>query len=315
MTKYYFHMGKLPIMARPVTIFPAFDRTRTLFDCPDILPICEIGRVVGNIDFHQVCDDRASQIVGKAKADGKRLAVFWSGGIDSTLALVALRKHGIDDRLTVVMNEYSIAEYPFYYDQLQRSSVNFAQVKREDTADSVPNFLKDHYVVTGEIGDQVFGSVKYKDYPDYSLLAKPWKQVLKFSSPFALELFERFTAACPAPVHTVKEFWWWLSYAVKYQGVCFRMLLQAWDARLEENVFHFFHTPEFNDWSVSTPMELKFFGTDERQYKWLAKEYIYRETNDADYRDNKLKEVSLLDNSSAKGNTEIKWVDTNWNKG
>lgn len=313
MEKYYFHAEKMPTMVRPIYIASSFDRTRTLFDCPDIKILSPLG-VSSDVDFNDICDKRASEIVDIAAKQNKSIAVFWSGGIDSTVVITALRKHNIDKKLTVVLNDYSILEYPWYFEQLRRSEVTFCWVRREDTTDTLSSLLKFHIVITGEIGDQIFGSVKYKEFPDYSVLMHPWQSYIKVSSPEFMERYEKFVAKCPSPVKTIKEFWWWVSYAIKYQGVCFRTINTSWDAVLEENVFHFFNTPEFNNWSVTVPMEFKFFGTDERQYKWVAKEYIFKETKDSNYRDNKVKEVSLVTTLSASGKTSIKSVDTNWNK-
>lgn len=315
MDKFFYHVRKMPNMVRPVDIFTAFDRTRVLFDCKAIEPIIAIGTYGDTLPFDTICDDRAQLIAAKAKSAGKRVAVFWSGGIDSTLALVAIRKVAPDSEITVVLNEYSIKEYPWYFEQLRCSDVVFAWVSRADAIDQLASMITDHVVVTGELGDQAFGSVKYKSFPDYSDLMKPWDSFLNVSDKAAMEKFEHFVAACPAPIKTVKEFWWWISYALKYQGVCFRMLGAAWDAVLEEHVFHFFHSAQFNDWAVSTPMEEKFPGIDERKYKQIAKDYIFKQTRDADYQLNKLKEVSLNDISSARGVPLVRWVATDWSKG
>jgi hypothetical protein len=83
------------------------------------------------------------------------------------------------------------------------------------------------------------------------------------------------------------------------------MLINSPGVVLDKNLFHFFHTEAFNDWAVSTPTEEKFYGSDLRQYKMLAKNYIYAETKDAAYRDHKTKVPSpgfgsVLDDSPYK---------------
>lgn len=311
---YYFHTEKMPNMLSPVSIYTAFDRTRTIFDCKEIVPVIDIGKPDCKKDFDLICDERAIHIWQKAKEQNKRIAVFWSGGIDSTLSLVAILKTGNDSEVTVVINQESIREYPEYFEFLRRTNVGFFWVTRERTVEAAPKLQDDHLIVTGELGDQIFGSVKYKDYPSFDVLSKPWKEVLKIENKKTIETLEKFTAACPTKVETTKEFWWWLSYAVKYQGVCFRMLRYS-DVILEKEAFHFFNNNDFNDWSVSTPMEMKFFGEDERNYKMIAKEYIYKETKDLDYKNNKLKQVSLYSDRSPYIEPKYTWVATDWSRG
>jgi len=314
--KLYYHSGKMPTLIKPVGVVTAFDRTRILFDVPEIEPVIAIGEMVAPASFADVCDERASQISEFAKAQDQKLYVLWSGGIDSTAALVALMKFASASDIVVVMSEGSIAEYPWFYENKINGKLAVEMTPQATILPRVSKLIRDgRILVTGELGDQIFGSVKYKDYPDYSVLMSPWQDVLSAPSEI-MERYERFAAACPAQIKTTKEFWWWLSYAVKYQGVCFRTLLCSRQAVLERNVFHFFHAKSFNDWAVSTPMEEKFFGTDERRYKQIAKDYIFDTTGDLHYRNEKTKEVSLQPKITPVGfHTFFTWVATDWSKG
>ena len=57
------------------------------------------------------------------------------------------------------------------------------------------------------------------------------------------------------------------------------------------NIRHFFQTDDFQRWSIANP-DLKIRDSLE-SYKWPAKEFIYKFTKDADYRDHKIKVGSL----------------------
>ena len=63
--------------------------------------------------FEEVCMDAAQILVDT----GKTIDFHWSGGLDSTTALVALNEIA-PKQLHIICNKYSIAEYPSYYDKI-----------------------------------------------------------------------------------------------------------------------------------------------------------------------------------------------------
>src|SRR6266487_1681100 len=93
--------GVAPIDRTGVIKFPV--RTKSLFPLPQM-------RVMDKT-YEQLCDERAREVLGY----NGPLHVFWSGGIDSTCLLVSLLKARGGDRITVLMNRDSIAEYPYFY--------------------------------------------------------------------------------------------------------------------------------------------------------------------------------------------------------
>jgi hypothetical protein len=86
--------------------------------------------------------------------------VLWSGGIDSTVALISLTKAAsssvLRSRIEVVCSAHSIREYPgFFADHITGTFSTLV------TTRAIGETL-DHrgLIVTGEHGDQLFGSVK-----------------------------------------------------------------------------------------------------------------------------------------------------------
>lgn len=292
MSKYYFHVGHMPELVSPMRVPHAFDRTNILFTSPHIEPLLPLGKVGYKHSLVDTCDTRAQEIISKSQ--GKKIYVFWSGGIDSTTALVSLLKLGADRLLCLVMAEESIQEYPEFYNQYVHNKLEIELVKYKNELGiptPVDKYLKDGIVVTGEIGDQMFGSDKYLAYTNTAKLLDPWEDLLKNTKAF--QKYEKFVATCPVKITTQKEFWWWFSYATKYNFVAFRMLRTSRKFKLEDNVFHFFNTIPFNDWCISTPIEEKFYGSDIKNYKQPLKDYIYNFTRDSNYQRNKIKTGSL----------------------
>ena len=69
-----------------------------------------------NDSLNDLLDQRATELL----ATQRKLAVMWSGGIDSTCVLVALLKHlQHQDQLVVYMTDVSIAENPEFYKKFE----------------------------------------------------------------------------------------------------------------------------------------------------------------------------------------------------
>jgi hypothetical protein len=311
MTQYFVNLDICPKITDPFTVWNAFDRTQTLFMCPDIKEVIPMGALISTKSFSDLCDDRAKELAGIAK--GRKIYVLWSGGIDSTLVLAALRKQIDHKQLTVVYSGKSVEEYLWMFENWVHGKLNTVRFsnRTEDTV-LLGECAKDGILCTGEIADQLFGSTLFSRYKDLNVLLKNWRYAWHFTNSNFIDRLEHFVSLCPQKINTVKDFLWWYNYAVKYQGVCFRMIINSPGVVLDKNLFHFFHTEAFNDWAVSTPTEEKFYGSDIKQYKMLAKNYIYAETKDSDYRDHKTKIVSagfgLLMEKNIHRRISVNWI-------
>ena len=261
---------------------------------------------VGSFDetFDNVADGRGAALW----AENKKLSLFWSGGIDSTVALIALLKTVPDGRLsdlTVYLNAASIEEYPEFYsdkikDKLTVSTIP-SVIKPNDrywaenvfastATEEIAKALKTSLVVTGELGDQCFGSAGFANDPDK--IAKSLDAYLsedKFSS-FRDEI-DTLNAACPIPVNSVTTMMWWWNFALKWSEVRWRSLTAVTDKADFANVRHFFDTDDFQKWSIAND-DLKIKDTIQ-SYKWTAKDYIHDFAGHDDYRNEKLKVGSL----------------------
>lgn len=145
-------------------------------------------------------------------------------------------------------------------------------------------------IVTGEHGDQIFGSNKLAENPEW--IVQPISRYLGDSAFTGyLEQIELLNAANLVPIRTIKPMLWWWNFTVKWQEITFRSLSDLQDEGSFRNVRHFFQTDDFQRWSIVNPdMKIR---QDLQSYKWPAEDFIYRYTKDADYLDNKIKIGSL----------------------
>lgn len=277
------------------------DRTHTIEPGINFQIIDKIPATQGfNLSFQDVCEARASQIIRQVKGEIKLL---WSGGIDSTVALISILSALVQldqlHRLTILLSKESISEYPSFFKDVIKDKLNYQLIETTifDTIDS------HDIIVTGEHGDQLFGSDKLK-YPVISGDAySPFDQIIDFIIPRKLgtdkytvqiiDFLDPLIGKSPVKIKTLYDYLWWLNFSLKWQTVSMRLIhgLNRSYLDLERTVFHFFRTEDFQNWSIFN--HDKKIKKDWNTYKYVAKEYIYNYHRDEHYLQNKEKEQSL----------------------
>jgi hypothetical protein len=288
------------------------DRTGTIRSPVLIRPLFPIPTMrVFSDSLEQVCNARAHELLTRADRLDTRIYTLWSGGIDSTLALVSLLKNATDDqkkRITVLLSRNSIAENTNFYYSFIRGRLD------TDVSSALPAVLgSKNILVSGEHNDQLFGSdimaslipkhgpgIIHQPY-DRTILLEHFTNVLKNAplADFYLKQFERLPAASPIPIVSLFEFVWWINFSLKWQTVYTRTLTYTTPTNaagitpeyLRDYYAPFYNTDEFQLWSLNNPD--KRIKDSWVSYKWPCKEIIYDFTKDADYRDTKIKVGSL----------------------
>ena len=253
-------------------------------------------------DFESLCDRRARDIVGHAQRTGRTIHLYWSGGIDSTLAACALLKAlgARTEQLVVLFTDESKREYPQFF----KTFIKQAKVKTRKIRAIRDGFDQDALLVTGELGDQLFGSAKAIDVP-WPRLRGRWQdglmQLLESnlaSKPRATTTYTYLAKQIersPVPIADLYDALWWLNFSCKWQPVSLRMLVghENWPIEaLRARTYHFFQTEDFQRWALSN-RDKSIRSNDWTTYKWPARDYIAAFTGDQTYADEKLKEPSL----------------------
>lgn len=282
MTKYYFHESYMHTMQAPMAQPFMIDRSGT-FPHHELMQICSpIGKVCVPKTIEELCLSRAQELVTLARTTGKKLYLFWSGGIDSTAMFFAFRELAQPHELAIVCNNTSEQEYPGFMAKYITGIYETVDISMTATWQATNTACTNGIAVSGEIGDQMFGSVKYLDHTKFDL-SKPWEDVVSKESRTLPEQLAPFVAACPQEIKSLASLYWWINYAMKYQLVQMRMLRDNSVAILGQNIFHFYDTPDFNDYTVSTPIEVKIPDFDELKYKMPLREFILSRNGDIEY--------------------------------
>jgi hypothetical protein len=287
-----------------------FDRTNTI-SVPlnvKLLPHLAMPEMVTfDKSWSDICDDRAKEVMNMALSTNRKLAVMYSGGVDSTLILCALLKNipldVLKKNVVVLLSDQSIRENAnFYYNHVIKHFECVATYR-------FPYFLgnDDYLFISGENADQLFGSQLVGYFTVNRNFSDVFKDVNELEGPLIdwmrrnfktktsslaetnmsenlLNLMKKFKDTSPIKLDTFYKLFWWINFSTKWQSVYVRILPFANNPKgikMEENYTTFYHTPEFQLWSMNNADSL--IGETADTSKYVAKEYIIDYTGDSEY--------------------------------
>jgi hypothetical protein len=248
-----------------------------------------------NNSFEELVHNRAIEIQEKTK--GSNVYLMYSGGIDSTTAIVSIMNTWNEEnleRLYILMSYRSIEEFPDMW-----KTINKKFKGRIINSLTNTNFIDKGYIITGEHGDQVFGSdviIPIVDYYGNAGINLPWKNNINsfykvfFNKSFSknvdmfVDKYAMTLQHCPFEIKTCFDFVWWFNFTNKWQLVKYRLLNQRRFINPEKSikkVIHFFDTPYIQKWSLENH-DKKIKDT-LITYKYTAKEFIVKYTGFEEY--------------------------------
>lgn len=238
-----------------------------------------IPKDIRNISLMESISNRILEL----KADPRNKFLLWSGGIDSTLVFYALIEANID--FTILTNNNANLEYPMLFEQIE--SKVFPNVK-ELLIMEVTNLQPstESLYITGEIGDQISGSVLFKKYKTderYGCFRETIDQQIidmTFNSVVSVTKKENMSTA---------EYLWALNFIFKYENVINRIALEVKEG---VDFFHFYDSEDFQCWAINNYENNVIFNK-WSEYKMPLKNIIYGYNKDKHYLNNKTKIESL----------------------
>ena len=252
-------------------------------------------------DFQQICHGYADKIWKQARNKNQQIAVLWSGGIDSTLALTSLMATASQQDLqsmTILLSKESIAEYPWFYHNLIQHRV------RVDSSELWYNYLNPAtIVVSGEGGDQAYGSSVVslmKNIPELAtarsidvLLSTCIKDYDQLKESCIHPLMETFPGTVDHPLTPI----WWTTFCLDWQyryiDILINTPLHRCDQLVEDTIRHnwimFFQDDAIQSWAMEH--HPRFFQSfDKKIFKSVILEY----TGDNEYYQTKKKQSSMM---------------------
>jgi hypothetical protein len=244
-----------------------------------------------NLSFKECAVSRAESIYKKHQQFGVPIRVGWSGGIDSSAALVSfIELLGVTEArkcLEIAMTSEGIIENPMLWEQLVLKE-NFKIV---NTLHFTEQWDGSTIMVNGEGGDQIHGVDLYRLLIvrfGATALTMPWTESLvvdfikfKTGAPDAdvvalADIFISHIRRAPIEITTLADFWWWINFTCKWAATFYRIITKAStpiSAEFIDNYFFpFYNSANFQLWSMYKREE-KHQGT-WATYKWKAKEFV-----------------------------------------
>ena len=252
-----------------------------------------------NITFDQCCLIRAQELWQQSQ--GRRLALFWSGGIDSTAALVALMitNSKWHEQLILYTSQSAVEkEYPAFWHRYLKA-VEHKLLRNWDFIDPTL-WQSDRLVVDGALGDQLWGGSRAQQ-DIFAFGQEPCERFFQTSffldrtraheRPQLRDYIQRLVELMPIPTRTIQDLVWLLTFTHDWDHIRLQSMARVNDINLIHSTHAFFNTVHFQSWSMTNGHRR--VGDQWCTYKQPAKDFIYSFTGDEDYRTNKCKEWSL----------------------
>lgn len=244
-----------------------------------------------NLSFGECAVNRAREIYAKHLEFGVPIRIQWSGGIDSSAALVSfIELLGIEEAkrcLEIVMSSECIVENPYMWENLIRKE----GFTIKNTLQFTEQWDGSCIMVNGEQGDQVQGTDLYRmliQQLGENALTIPWTEELvvnfiKFKArvddadarALAQVLINQVQQA-PIDIVTLADFWWWINFTCKWSATFYRIVTKSIpqvDNKFIDNYFFpFYGSNDFQLWSMYKREE-KHKGN-WATYKWKAKDFV-----------------------------------------
>lgn len=263
-----------------------------------------------NKEFDQICDETAYKIKEIILNTNRKILLSWSGGIDSTCVLVALLKADIPkERFLILLTKESIEENKFFFDQFIANQLSCADTLEFCTKNSD---YQSYYHISGEFGDQLFGSKLMSDFHEHNNLNRytRWDSVAHIIKEylfgdhiigsFFIHQFTNSYKTLNLNIETTSDFFWWLNFNFKWLDVYVRRCFEFdvfGQIRIKnndvlkiylENSLPFFNDVEFQKWSIRQIGNTQI----RNENKEISKKYIFNFDKNADYYQYKRKENS-----------------------
>lgn len=286
-------------------------------------------------------DQRALELLSIARTKNKKIAILWSGGIDSTAVLSSFIKNispqEFSERIMVILSSSSIMENFNFYAKFISKKVKCMDYHNLDVTSE---FLQQYILIHGDPADCLYGpSVpayqqlldsgqhhdSYKNHLDsMAAIVQPSTEsryhIEGFGKWWVNKVTENLEEVKPPGVESVSDWWWWHYYNFKWEFSCQRPFFFArkdFSRPIDQDLLDefisctYYNTPRFQNWSYSNLKRL--VGRDRLSHKMDAKNYIFDLDQNKQYFESKIKVPSAPGNILWRMHTWLPVAfDKNW---
>jgi hypothetical protein len=254
----------------------AHDRTGTLphyLKLVDYEPLPIIPKDFSK-SFKEICFERAKEII--RIADGQRINISWSGGLDSTTLLFCFLEIGDPKQFKVFCNYNSIVESGVLFDKYIKNKLEY---------DLNPPVVSPQFgegvIVTGYHGDALFPH--YNNLLFNNCFYGPWEDWISNEQHKIIDpILENY----PVKITTIQEFQSFLEINFKWQwSKTFkkRNIVKS----VADRILNFYDSVDFQIWAMAN-YEPKYIDERRNTWKWPERELLRELIGKCFYTENKL---------------------------
>jgi hypothetical protein len=233
--------------------------------------------------FGDICLATADRI---SHMTDRPIAVSWSGGIDSTVALVALMQTVDHGRLIVVCNNYSVDEFPSFYEQKIKNKLQII------TPTYYVNNYQNFFAVSGDGGDTVWGVIDNDFWnSNHKKFNLPWQDCINKEIINDIDFIEEFCSWSGRKITTWLDLRTWYYLCCKWQDKCMRQYYLIQGLTDKDAVQFYNIDSSFQRWTMNNLDQI--IGIQWQDYKIPAKNFIHQYHDDVTYQKYKTKVESV----------------------
>ena len=243
-----------------------------------------------SMNFEEVTNKSALEIRDLIKRTDKRVAVYYSGGIDSTVCLIALLKNLTPEELKHIdlcLSSESIIENPYLFVKhitrkfniLDSAKIRYSEIEQAG-----------NFAITCDQGDSVFGTefgthiyynyrqllqkvspetrrklenyylkisaaeVHYSEFADLLIAYFEHPRDPSFGRHFYEALVQNIKTAS-VPIHSLHDFFWWIIFNLKYMECALRSSIYYYGGTnysksINETIINWFNHENYQKWSM-----------------------------------------------------------------
>lgn len=255
-----------------------------------------------NKDYKTIVSERATEIINSYE----NIAVSYSGGVDSSLIVVALIENGIKpNNLTLIHTPESVAEFPLLFEKIK--SLGVQTINKDNYIDGYLAYKEKNFdvILTGCVADMVWCHEVDYNFDNYNNMG--WKDFLRLHYIYN-DINEYLDNDIAIIEYFAKSLGWNKLrskhdlYALKHFGLKWDVCVENFDImfranNINSNLKVFYNTQDFQNWTFANQEYLRNFylsGNNPRFYKKESKEIIYDFIPDSDYLNHKIKSYSWI---------------------
>jgi len=268
-----------------------------------------------NKKFDEICDNRANDIKDLINSKNQKIAVMYSGGIDSTVIMAALIKNLTQEELknvSVCANAHSMIENPTFWKKFiwgKFEILDSSVVKYDDLIEN------GYRPITADEGDCIFGTMSFLDlqqnyeyymeqlsqesrtnlrnikdkmassdvhYSEFKdLLILHWSPSGEHNvGKLWYEKFEKNIKTSDVPILSLHDYYWWILFNVKWVSCAIRIpifLNDRIDCKTVINdwALNWYNTVDYQKWSMVNNNNGEKIQYTATTYKMAARKYIH----------------------------------------